>query len=257
MLDTLKKPAVVVCLVVIVLIIIVAGCSYLMNEQFGGYPRLAIANMNCNVFLNSPSSDYSATIIDERNADTTADAVSALIQKYGGEIVSRSSYPEVYHVGSKTSDSVTVKTITIGGSVPLVNADAFMKDLGSLATGANATLEDVSYNKTSGDETVQKCVDAENSARIAEATAKVYLRYVVPFATKGYKIETSTDMSNLMSNLQDLNDQIQNFYDQVSSYNDSIALLRQSANIVNVSVTVQDRENPVPYYPPTTDSQPM
>jgi hypothetical protein len=241
---SMKKAVLAVCLIAVAIVLICAVTLVSFRRGFRGEPEMLMLHADCASLFNLSSASYSATLVAKQDMDTAANTAETLIQKYHGDLTSRHASSESYRTGPSPSDSVAVSTITLSAMIPLQDADAFMKDMQNSAAEANNTLMHINYSKTTGDQAAQSCMENENEIQIARAGIKLYLSEL-PFILKRYAISTTTDISDL----QDANDRIQSFYSQINSSNDSIAPLFQNANKVTISIIVQDRDNPVTYYP--------
>lgn len=241
----MKKTTIIIISVVAVIVLVCAATVLFRRGSFE-YSGLLTVRADCAALSNSPSASYSATIIAKQDMKAAADAEDALLRKYQGDVTSRSDSSESYQTGSKSSDYVTVSVISFEATLPLQNADAFMKDMRDNASAAGNKLIGVSYEKMTGAQTKQDCVDDEVGARIAQANAKLYLSEL-PFILKHYAVSTTSN-AGAFQDIDNLNGQIQDSYSQISNYGDSIGLLFRNMNEVSVSVAIQDRENPQPYY---------
>ena len=247
--ELIKKPAVFAIFFLMVAFVAFEGVAYAIHERGqANYSGLSLVSVNCKDFSNSPSSNYNVTIIDQHDAVATQSAVMALIQKYGGEVMSNSSYSENDQFNPKSSATTEIDTMDTQANLSLNRADAFIQELQALVAGANAKIESPSYSQTTGAQTVQNCIDNQNYIATSLASVKLYMQEM-PVAIANYEFSSSSQTSNI----SELNSEIQSAYNQVVSENDNISLLAQNANKISVTIGVQNHESPVysnsDYYP--------
>jgi hypothetical protein len=246
---------------------IVAGIAVIIGAIFGLVwfagqmpPSLSfsVPHASCNFASTDASASYSATIIAGQNYNAAANAVATLIAKHDGELLGQSSSEQPYQNDAAGTSYTNITSAYVSGNIPLGEAQSFMSDVAALAP-LSSLLQNINYSKTTGNQLQQNCTDDLNSIKSAEALNGLYLREMMPYLkTIAANSSTATNQGGGYypttgnANLDDLNGAIQSSYSNISSNNDNIAQLHQNLNKVYVSVTVQDK--PQPIYPPNYNS---
>lgn len=223
-------------LAVVVALVYGTLCFVLGNEAS---PSVSLANVNCNSFSNASSVSYSASLIASQNFNATQGNLINLVKKYG----------EITAENSDSASDPTGPQMEISGNLAFGNIDAFLNDLQAIASTSHDTLEGVSYDTTTGAQTIQSCLDAQNTIRVDVAEGQLLLKQI-PVVLKNDSVSSSTGESTL----EDLSTQIQDQYSEVVSQEDSIASLQEGANIATVDITVQNQATPTYGKTPVSNS---
>jgi hypothetical protein len=233
-------------------IVIVIAAWHAASETSSGSADIHFINATCSIPANAASANYSATIVAKKDYASVVLAAKALITKYNGDSTSWSEDSQNYQADSGINDTTFVTSTNISTNIPLGSADAFMSDFTALVTGSD-TIQNPNYSKTDNLSLVQNCNDDLNSLNEAESLVRIYMDQV-PSAVENYSSTVSNTDPSYPSGSQNtidaLNQEIENQYSDVSSYNDSITQTVQSANKLQVSITINATDTPQSYYSP-------
>ena len=239
----------------LVLAALIAYGTFLVvaRHRFSGSAlKIKTVATNCSLPSNAVSANYTATIIAGRDYQSAINGAKSFFSKYGGDIISWSTYNSQYQTGPDVGDSGMVTSTIITGTIPILNAEAFVNDL-QAAFSSSDVLESPSYIKTTAAQLTQTCIDDLNNVHQAQAMAEIYTREI-PVAVSHY-VPASTNTSyyygNGGSNVDILNQQITNAYQEVISYDDNFSTLLQSIGTMTVGLTINAKDMPASYYPPS------